>query len=140
MTTANDHLKSIQARIDELEHTISERGEQIRNRTSQIKEELKDELSPEELIRKHPFEAVGGALFTGLVVGKAIRSLFGGRSRKRLPEPSVRTEEVHHSGKQLPVAVKAALATVGAEALHAGQDLAVSWLRNYIEEKKKKPA
>ncbi|NTU91458.1 MAG: hypothetical protein HGB01_07500 [Chlorobiaceae bacterium] len=135
MTTANDHLKSIQSRIDELEHTISERGEQLRKRTTQLKEDLQEELSPEELIRKHPFQATGGALVAGLLVGRAVRSLFSPRHRAAVAAP-----EIHLPATVEASAMKVALGAVGAELIHAGKDLAISWLKSYIDEKKKRPA
>jgi hypothetical protein len=135
MTTANEHISSIQTRIDELEQTISERGEQIRNRAVHLKEDLQEELAPAELIRKHPFKTTGSALVAGLIFGRALKSLFRSGRPAAAPEPA----PVASSQERRPSAVKAALATVGAEALHAGEDLAVTWLKNYISEKKKKP-
>jgi ElaB/YqjD/DUF883 family membrane-anchored ribosome-binding protein len=135
MTTANEHISSIQTRIDELEQTISERGEQIRNRAVHLKEDLQEELAPAELIRKHPFQTTGSALVAGLVLGRVLKSMFRSGRTAAAPEPA----PVASSQERRPSAVKAALATVGAEALHAGEDLAVTWLKNYISEKKKKP-
>ena len=134
MTTANEHLKSIQSRIDELEQTISERGEQIKSRAMHLKEEIEEELAPEELVRKHPFKTTGIALLSGLLIGRAAKSIIAPS-----PKPVAIPERVTEVRRE-PSAVKAALATIGTEALHAGKDLAITWLRNYIEEKKKKPA
>lgn len=131
MTTANEHLKSIQSRIDELEQTITEKGEQIKSRAMHLKEELQDELAPEELVRRHPFKAAGAALLTGLIIGRAARSIVS-PSRSAVAASGT-VSAAHHE----PSALKVALGAVGAEVLHAGKDLAIAWLRNYIEEKKK---
>ncbi len=134
MTTANEHIKSIQSRIDELEQTISERGEQIKSRAVHLKAELQEELAPEEVIRRHPFKTTGSALLTGLLLGRAVRSLLT-PSRRSAP-----VSERQPAMQREPSTMKVALAAIGAEALYAGKDLAISWLRNYIEEKKKRPA
>jgi hypothetical protein len=131
MTTANEHLKSIQSRIDELEQTISERGEQIKTRALNLKEELQDELAPEELVRKHPFKATGAALLTGLLIGRAAKSIVAPA------RGTVTVTENLPAARHEPSALMVALSAVGAEVLHAGKDLAITWLRNYIEEKKK---
>ncbi|NTV02235.1 MAG: hypothetical protein HGB04_05545 [Chlorobiaceae bacterium] len=131
MTTANEHLKSIQSRIDELEQTISERGEQIRTRAQHLKKEIQEELAPEELVRKHPFKTTGVALLTGLLIGRIAKSVIAPS-----PRPAAAAESLPVV-RQESSALKTALAAVGAEALHAGKDLAITWLRNYIEEKKK---
>ncbi|NTU93202.1 MAG: hypothetical protein HGB29_05650 [Chlorobiaceae bacterium] len=136
MTTANEHIRNIQERIDELEQTISDRGQQIRDRTSQLREEMQKEIAPEELIKKHPFEATGGALVVGWLIGKVVRSLVSPGPRVQAPAPSPESS----GSRRMPTAVKAALATVGTEALLAGEDLAISWIKNYISERKKKPA
>ncbi|NTU68120.1 MAG: hypothetical protein HGB02_04480 [Chlorobiaceae bacterium] len=130
MTTAHENLKSIQSRIDELEQTISERGEQIRTRARHLKDEIQEELAPEELVRKHPFKTTGAALLAGLVIGSSTRSIFSPPRRVAVTEslPAV------HQGR---TAIGAAIGAIGAEVLHAGKDLAISWIRNYIEEKKK---
>jgi hypothetical protein len=134
MITANEHIKSIQSRIDELEQTISERGEQIKSRAVNLKAELQEELAPEELIRRHPFKSTGSALLVGLLVGRAFKSVVAPARR------SAPVSESQPAKHREPSAMKVALATIGAEALYAGKDLAISWMKSYIEEKKKKPA
>jgi hypothetical protein len=131
MTTENDPIRSIQSRIDELEQTISERGEQIKARTMQLKEELQEELSPAELIRKHPLEAAGASLVTGILAGRVIRSIIS-PSKKAAGVSSVSME------KQ-PSTLSSTVGIIGVELLHTAKDLAIAWIRNYIEEKKKKP-
>jgi hypothetical protein len=137
MTNANDPIKSIQSRIDELEETISERSEQIRGRTMQLKEDLQEELSPMELIKKHPVEAAGVSLVTGIVAGRVIRSLV---SPKRQPTaktiPATPPPPQEAQAKQTsPIAVAAG--AIGAELLHAAKDLAITWLKSRVEMKKK---
>lgn len=132
MSSAQEHLKSIQSRIDELEHTIAERGEQIRHRTKQLKDDLQDELSPEELIRKHPVEAAGVSLVAGIILGRIARGIVSpGRTsagQAVLPPPAGHGQS----------ALKAAIAAIGVEAVHAGKDLAVSWIKSYFDQKKGK--
>jgi ElaB/YqjD/DUF883 family membrane-anchored ribosome-binding protein len=134
MTTANEHIKSIQSRIDELEQTVSERGEQIKSRAMHLKEDLQEELAPDELIRKHPFKTTGSALLAGLLIGRAVKSIFRPSDR-----PVIVTENLPAVHRE-PSSVKTALVTIGVEILHTGKDLAIAWLKNYIAEKKKKPA
>ncbi|NTW51884.1 MAG: hypothetical protein HGB22_04785 [Chlorobiaceae bacterium] len=131
MTTANDPIKSIQSRIDELEQTISEKGEQIKSRTKQLKEELQDELSPAELIRKHPLEAAGASFVGGVILGRVIKAVVS---------PSHKS----HAVKPLPAersnsTLSATIGIIGVELLHTAKDLGIAWIKSYIEEKKKKP-
>lgn len=135
MTTANDQLKSIQSRVDELEQTISERGEQIKTRASQLKEELKEELAPLEIIRKHPLEASGISFVTGLLAGRIVKSAIGPkRHNTPVSQPVVTPSRHEQQASPLGVAVGA----IGIELLHTARDLAVTWLNNRAEEKKKK--
>jgi hypothetical protein len=131
MTTANDPIKSIQSRIDELEQTISERGEHIKARTTQLKEEIQEELSPAELIRKHPLEAAGVSLVTGIVLGRAIRGIVSPSHKS--PAVSSSAADKQHS------TFRATIGVIGVELLNTAKDLGIAWIRNYIEEKKKKP-
>jgi hypothetical protein len=137
MTNANDPIKNIQSRIDELEQTISERGEQIRERTMQLKEDLQEELSPMEIIRKHPVEAAGISLITGIVAGRVIRSLVSPKRQpvaKTIPAtpPPPQAPQARQSS---PIAVAAG--AIGVELLHTAKDLAISWLKSRVAEKKK---
>jgi hypothetical protein len=133
MTTANDHIKSIQSRIDELEQTVSERGDKIKARTRQLKDELQEELSPGELIRKHPLEAAGVSFVTGLIAGRAVRSMFG-HGHKKTPAIQIAPAE------KPTTTINSTLSIIGIELLHAAKELAVTWLRSRIDEKKKKPS
>ncbi|MBN1929777.1 MAG: hypothetical protein JW764_09580 [Chlorobiaceae bacterium] len=158
MTTANDPLKSIQSRIDELEETISDRGEQIRARANQLKEELQEELSPMELIRKHPVESAGISFATGIVAGRIIRSVISPKSRKMAvpaaPQPPAaqpgRAEKPQPAPAERqaakPSVMEAALdrssssgmaiGAIGVELIHALRDMAVTWIKSRGEAKK----
>ncbi len=46
MTTKNEPLNSIQARIEELQNTIAEKEDQIRSRALHLSESIKAELEP----------------------------------------------------------------------------------------------
>jgi hypothetical protein len=131
MTNANDPIKSIQSRIDELEQTISERGEHIKARTTQLKEEIQEELSPAELIRKHPLEAAGVSLVTGIVLGRVIRGIVS--PSQKSPVVSSSAADKQHS------TLRATIGVIGVELLNTAKDLGIAWVKNYIEEKKKKP-
>ncbi|HWR02073.1 MAG TPA: hypothetical protein VN371_09440 [Chlorobaculum sp.] len=131
MTTANDPIKSIQSRIDELEQTISERGEHIKARAMELKDELQEELSPAELIRKHPVQAAGASFVTGLFLGRVIKGIVS---------PSHKSPAVSAvpAGKQNST-LAATVGIIGVELLHTAKDLGIAWIKSYIEEKKKKP-
>jgi hypothetical protein len=131
MTTANDPIKSIQSRIDELEQTISERGEHIKTQAMRLKDDLQDELSPAELIRKHPLEAAGASFVTGVLLGRVIKGIVSPSQKS----PAVKSlpEEKQHT------TLSATVGVIGVELLHTAKDLGIAWIKNYIEEKKKKP-
>ncbi len=138
MSNVNDPIKNIQSRIDELEETISERGEQIRERTRQLKEDLQEELSPMELVRKHPVEAAGASFVTGIVAGRIVRSLFSPKRRsadKAISATPLPPPQAPQAKQASPIAVAAG--AIGAELLHAAKDLAITWLKNRVAEKKK---
>ena len=132
MTTGNDHLQSIQSRIDELEHTISVRGEHIRTRTRQLKDDLKDEFAPAELIRKHPLETAAATFVAGVTLGRILKRMV---THSKVP-PSVQvpqTEAVESTTYH--AASRSVLGSIGIEMLHAGTDLAMTWLKHYLDEK-----
>lgn len=136
MTTVHDPIKNIQSRIDELEQTISDRGEQIKARTRQLKEDLQEELSPVEMLRRHPLEATGVSFVTGLVAGRVIRSLFSPKRQSASVETTQTRPETYQPRQPSPIAVAAG--AVGAELLHVAKDLAVTWLKSQVESKKRK--
>lgn len=144
MTNANDPIKNIQSRIDELEQTISERGEQIRKRTRQLKEDLQEGLSPMELIKKHPVEATGVSFVTGIVAGRIIRSALTPKRQPiavHPPQPqpvSQAPQAAQATQEKQPSPVGVAVGAIGIELLHTFRDLAITWLKSRVEEKKSK--
>ncbi|KUL30458.1 hypothetical protein [Chlorobium limicola] len=126
MTTNNERLDGIQARIEDLQNTISEKEEQIKARAYQFKEDLKTELSPLEVIKKHPFETAGAVLAAGFFVGRALR-------------PSRRAE--NSTQAEIPVtsnqssAVKIAIGSLGIDILRSAKDLGFTYLQRYLDRK-----
>ena len=131
MTTPNEPLQSIQARIEELQNTITEKEEQIKARARNLKDELQGELeaqfSPEEIVRKHPFQAAGTAFVTGLVIARLLK---GGRY------PSEPAKQKHTAQQErLPSPEKSALYTIGLEVLRSAKELGFTYLQRYIDKK-----
>ncbi|TLU82049.1 MAG: hypothetical protein FDX30_11180 [Chlorobium sp.] len=131
MTTKNDSLHSIRTRIEELQNTIAEKEKQIKARTRHLKEDIAEELSPEEIVRKHPFLAAGTTFTAGLILTKTI----GGR-KKRSPVDKPET-------KALPQPVssqrRSVLYTVGLDVFHSLKDIGFGYLQHYLENKFRKP-
>ncbi|NTW47090.1 MAG: hypothetical protein HGB16_03015 [Chlorobaculum sp.] len=137
MSNAHDPIKNIQSRIDELEQTIADRGEQIKERTRQLKEDLQEELSPVEMLRRHPLEATGVSFVTGIVAGRVIRSLVSPKRQPATVAPQIQPAPQTYQAKPAsPIAV--AVSAIGAELLHAAKDMAVAWLKSQVESKKRK--
>lgn len=141
MTTANDPIRSIQSRIDELEQTITDRGEEIKARAKQLRDDLEDELSPREIIRKHPVESAGLSLVTGFVAGRIIRSIVTPQRRRVVetgpriePQPQPVSTAMPKEKQSSPL--RGALNAIGIELLHTAKDLAIAWLKTRQEEKK----
>lgn len=141
MTTANDPIRSIQSRIDELEQTITDRGEEIKARAKQLRDDLEDELSPREIIRKHPVESAGLSLVTGFIAGRIIRSIVTPqRSRVVEARPHIEPQPVSSAApkEKQSSPLRVALNAIGIELLHTGKDMAITWLKTRQEEKKVK--
>jgi hypothetical protein len=127
MTTTNEPLVGIEARIEELQNTIAEKEAQIKARTLKLKEEIEMELSPVELVKKHPFPATGVIFIAGLLLGKTVRSL----GRTSAPaEPTACA-----SAESSPSRNKSALSAIGIEALRSAKDLGFTCLQRYIDKK-----
>jgi hypothetical protein len=127
MTTKNDPLPSIQARIEELQNTITEKEEKIKNRTRQLKDELETELSPVEFVRRHPFNAAGITFVAGVLLARALK---GGRNTSgpvRIDTPAVSDSCSSQN--------KSALASIGFEVLRTAKDLGFTYLQRYIDKK-----
>jgi cysteine sulfinate desulfinase/cysteine desulfurase-like protein len=127
MTTTNEPLAGIEARIEELHSTITEKEAQIKARTMKLKEEIEMELSPVELVRKHPFPTTGVIFIAGLLLGKTLRNL-GGSSAPSNPAACT-------SAECLPSHNKSALSAIGIEALRSAKDLGFTYLQRYIDKK-----
>jgi len=128
MTTPNEPLVGIQARIEELHNTITEKEEQIKMRTRKLAANLKEEISPENIIRKHPGKAAGAAFIAAFLLTRTLR---GHRS------PSIRVEHTQHStpSQNLSTHSKTALSTIGFEVLRSVKDIGFTYLQRYLEKK-----
>jgi hypothetical protein len=129
MTTPNEHLIGIRARIEELHDTITEKEEQIKARTRKLKEELKEEISPENIIRKHPGKATGAAFLAGLLLTRTLR---GHRNPSILVE---HTQQHPTSSHHLSAQSKTLLSTIGFEVLRSVKDIGFTYLQRYLEKK-----
>ncbi len=127
MTTKNEPLVGIQARIEELQNTIAEKEEQIKARTRTLKEEIETELSPVEVVRNHPVATTATLFVAGLLLGKGLRSSMSPSMPKTQPaSPSVACS---------PSQQKSVLSTIGLEALRSAKDLGFTYLKRYIDQK-----
>jgi hypothetical protein len=126
MTTTNEPLASIQARIEELQNTITEKEAQIKARTRKLKEEIEAELSPVKLVKKYPFPSTGIMFVAGILIGKTLR----GMSRTSAP-----AQTACASVERSPSAQKSALSAIGLEALRSAKDLGFACLQRYIDKK-----
>ncbi|MBM3423840.1 MAG: hypothetical protein FJY09_11450 [Chlorobi bacterium] len=122
--TTNDTLDGIHARIEDLQNTIAEKEEQIRDRARQLKEDLQTELSPEEIVRKHPFETAGAVLAVGFMIGRALKP----SSRKIRTAPAA--QPVHTSSP-----ARTAMGSIGIDILRSAKDLGFTYLQRYLDRK-----
>lgn len=127
MTTTNEPLTGIQARIEELQNTIAEKETQIKARGHKLKEEIGAELSPVELVRKHPVPATALLFVAGLQLGKTLRSGMAASA----PAAVTISPSVEHA----PSPRKGALSTLGLEVLRSAKDLGFTYLQRYIDKK-----
>jgi len=128
MITQNEPLIAIQARIEELQSTITEKEQQIKARAITLKEDLQEKLSMENIVRQHPFQAAGITFVAGLLLTKTLRarntpSLLVERTQH--PAPS------HHLSEQS----KTAFSSIGFEVLRSMKDIGVTYLQRYLEKK-----
>ncbi len=127
MTTTNEPLAGIQARINELQNTIAQREAQIKARTQKLKEEIEAELSPVKFVKKHPFPAAALIFTAGLLLG---------RSMKRPKNTSLPVrQEACAPAECSPSRSESALSVIGLEVLRAAKELGFASLRRYIEKK-----
>ncbi len=120
-----EHLKSIDARIRELEQSIQEREAELKQRAGRFREELQAGLAPEEIVRKYPLQTAGGSLFAGFLAGKILRSILSPSPRKAAPPPDAARNE--------PSGLRNALGTLGIDVLRSGKDLAFTYLKHYLD-------
>jgi hypothetical protein len=132
MTTKNDTLHGIQARIEELQKTIAEKEKQIKARTRNLKKDIEEELSPEEIIKKHPFLAAGTTFTAGLILTKTL----GGR---RKSPPQAKTPEPAFQPEPAASRRKGVMYTVGLDVFHSLKDIGFKYLQGYVENKFRKP-
>ena len=125
MTTKNEPLSSIQARIEELHNTISEKEEQIKSRALHLSDNLKAELAPMEIVKKYPFQAAGITFVTALLLTRTLR---GSKKNSTL-------EQREHSTVQSQG--QSALNTIGLDVLRSVKDLGFKYLQRYIDSKLK---
>jgi len=128
MITLNEPLAAIQARREELHHTITEKEEQITMRTREFAATLKREISPVNIIRKHPVKAASAAFLSGLLLTRA------------LPGKSCHSTRVEYREQSAPSHLiatpsKTALSTIGYELLRSVKDLGFTYLQRYLEKK-----
>jgi len=123
MTTKNEPLNGIQARIEELQNTIAEKEDQIRSRALHLSDSIKEELAPMQIVKKYPFQAAGITFVTGLVLTRALRG------SKRTPS----TEQT--DCYPLQPQRNSALYTIGLDVLRSAKDLGFSYLQKYIDSK-----
>ena len=125
MTTKNEPLNSIQARIEELRNTITEKEDQLKSRALHLSDSIKAELAPVEFVKKYPFQAAGITFMTGLVLTRALRG------SKRTPS--------NEQPDSYPVQPQrnSALYTIGIDVLRSAKDLGFSYLQKYIDSKLK---
>ncbi len=123
MTTKNETLSGIQARIEELQSSILEKEEQIKSRAQHLKDDLKNEISPVEMVKKYPFQATGVTFVAGLLITRALKGL-------RKSSLSVQSEQSYS-----PSQSNSALYTIGLDVLRSAKDLGFSYLQRYIDSK-----
>ncbi len=129
MTTTNEPLTGIQARIEELQNTIAEKEAQIKARGHKLKEEIGAELSPVEIVRKHPLPTTALLFVAGLKLGKTLRRGMHSSVSSPVALPLPPVVELPPSQR------KGALSTVGLEVLRSAKDLGFTYLQRYIDKK-----
>ncbi len=127
MTTKNEPLTGIQARIEELHNTIAEKEEQIKSRTKKLKDDIKEEVSPEKMIRKYPFEAAGASFLAGLILARTLRGCK--KSAGKVEQVTLAPQQ-HFSTQP-----KTALSAIGFEVMRSVKDIGFSYLQRYLEKK-----
>ncbi|MCX6178249.1 MAG: hypothetical protein NT163_02570 [Chlorobiales bacterium] len=125
MTTKSETLSGIQARIEELQSTITEKEEQIKTRAMNLKDDLKAEFSPDEIVKKYPLQAVGMTFVTGMLIARTL---------KGLKSPSSTAKPEHASSLSQN---NSALYNIGIDILRSAKDMGFKYLQRYIDSKLK---
>ncbi|MEI6848213.1 MAG: hypothetical protein WCK32_09340 [Chlorobiaceae bacterium] len=122
-------MPSIQARIEELQHTIAEKEEQIQTRAQQLKKNIEAELSLLEFIRKHPFKAAVTSFSTGFLLAMVVKK------RKKKCNPVPQDSCIIMENPSLKSQNNSALNTIGLDVLRSVKDLGFTYLQRYIDKK-----
>lgn len=132
MTDKQNHLESVQERIDILQETIAERERDIRERARRFQENLEHEISPAEIVRRHPWPSAFAALGLGYLTGRMLRS--GG------PAPSAESCQLPETGAPALPATRTggALADLRLELIRSAKELGVNYLQRYLDSKFRK--
>ncbi|NTV92467.1 MAG: hypothetical protein HGA72_04060 [Chlorobiaceae bacterium] len=125
MTTNNEPLSSIEARIEELHNTIAEKEEQIKARTRQLKDDIQTELDPVTVVRRHPFEIAGSVFVTGLLIGRSIKTMM----RPSHKHPS----NMAAASEQVSAKAPSPLGGLGIDILRSAKDLGFNYLTHYLD-------
>jgi ElaB/YqjD/DUF883 family membrane-anchored ribosome-binding protein len=125
MTTKSETLSGIQARIEELQSTITEKEEQIKTRAMHLKDDLKAEFSPDEIVKKYPLQAVGMTFVTGMLIARTLKGL-------KSPSSTAKPEHVSSLSQN-----NSALYNIGIDILRSAKDMGFKYLQRYIDSKLK---
>ncbi|QEQ56504.1 hypothetical protein [Chlorobium phaeovibrioides] len=113
--------------MKELQSTIAEKEEQIRQRGHQLQHDIEAGISPKEMVKKHPLQSTAIFFVTGLLTGKVLRHLT------RRPTTPTATKKTELSQPQ--AATDSSFSDIRMELLRSAKDLGVSYLQHYIDGK-----
>ncbi len=122
MKQDTEPLTTIESRIQDLQESIEQRRQHLKTRATRLKDDLQDELAPEEIIRKYPLQTAAASLLAGILTGKFIRAVVTPSGRQ--PQKNI---------QEKPSEFKAALGDIGVDILRSGKDLAFTYLRHHLD-------
>ncbi len=125
MITSNEPLIGIQARIEELHSTITEKEELIKARAITLKDGLREELSMENIVRQHPLQAAGITFIAGVLLTRKLTSHNSISISPKFAAPQAITSTQN----------KTALSTIGFEVLRSIKDIGITYFQRYLEKK-----
>ena len=128
MTTKNDSLPGIQARIEELQNAIKEKEATIKARTRHLKEELETELSPVEFVKRHPLGATGTVFAAAFLLTRAMKG-------RKLPPDMAKSNSSRKEQYSCSSPNTTALTSLGLDVLRSVKDLGFNYLQRYIDKK-----